>query len=103
MVKPTAEQQQMAVMLAKIAELEAKLARKAPSARIKVAKSGGISFYGVGRWPVTLYVTGWQILAEALPEILAFAEAHKDELSTGKDDVRFKKAAGVEYAQLIKA
>jgi hypothetical protein len=103
MAKPTAEQQQMAVMLAKIAELEAKLARKAPSARIKVAKSGGISFYGVGRWPVTLYVTGWQILAEALPEILAFAEAHKDELSTGKDDVRFKKAAAGEYAQLVKA
>lgn len=93
MAKPTAEQQQMAVMQAKIAELEAKLARKAPSQRIKVAKSGGISFYGVGRWPVTLYLTGWTILSEAMPEILAFAEAHKDELSTGKDDVRFAKVA----------
>jgi hypothetical protein len=101
MAKLTAEQQQMAVMVAKIAELEAKLARKAPSARIKVAKSGGVSFYGVGRWPVTLYVTGWQILAEAMPEIIAFAEAHKDELSTGKDDVRFAKVVEAEKAATV--
>lgn len=102
MAKLTAEQQQMAVMQAKIAELEAKLARKAPSDRIKVAKSGGVSFYGTGRWPVTLYVSGWKILAEAMPEIQAFIEAHKDELSTGKDDVRFAKVAE-EKAQTVTA
>jgi hypothetical protein len=93
----TAEQ-----MLAKIAELESKLARKAPSARIKVAKSGGVSFYGVGRWPVTMYVSGWKIIAEALPEILAFAEAHASELSTGKDDPRFQKAVD-EKAEAVTA
>jgi hypothetical protein len=88
---------------ARVKELEAQVARKAPSARIKVAKSGGISFYGVGRWPVTMYVSGWKIISEALPEILAFAEAHKDELSTGKDDARFGKAATEEKAQAATA
>ncbi len=50
-----------------------------------------MSFYGVGRWPITLYVTGWKIVAENIAEILAFAEAHSAELSTGKDDPRFVK------------
>jgi hypothetical protein len=86
-------EQEILAMKARIAELEAQVSRKQPSARIKVAKSGGVSFYGTGRWPVTLYVTGWKILAEAMPEILAFAEAHAADLSTGKDDPRFVKVA----------
>lgn len=76
-------------MQARILELEALLARKAPSARIKVAKSGGVSFYGVGRYPVTLYKSGWEILATAIPEIQKFIADHDAELSTGKDDARF--------------
>ena len=68
-------------MLARIAELEKQVARKAPSARIKVSPKGGVSFYGTGRWPVTLYASQWEILANALPEIQAFIKANNALLS----------------------
>jgi hypothetical protein len=84
--QPSAEQ-----LLARIAELEAQVARKTPSGSIKTAKSGGVSYYGLGRWPVTLYVSQWRALAEKMAEILAYCEAHASELSTGKDDPRFQK------------
>ncbi|MFL6307520.1 MAG: hypothetical protein ACJ72H_28650 [Candidatus Sulfotelmatobacter sp.] len=71
-------------MLAKIAELELKLARKAPTARIKVSPKGGVSYYGLGRWPVTLYKSQWIALQEQMPAILKFVEEHDSELSQGK-------------------
>jgi hypothetical protein len=47
-------------LIARIAELEAgKRTGKAPSLSFKVAEKGGISMYGTGRFPVTLYAETW--------------------------------------------
>lgn len=71
-------------MMARIAELEKQVARKTPTARIKVSPKGGVSYYGLGRWPVTLYKSQWIALAEQMPAILKFVEQHDAELSQGK-------------------
>ncbi len=69
-------------MLARIAELEAKVAEvEAPKAlKMKVAVKGGLSVYGLGRLPVTLYRGQWERLLSEADQIKEFIEAHKDEL-----------------------
>jgi hypothetical protein len=73
-------------MLARIAELERKLTNKNNTARVKVSAKGGVSFYGIGRYPVTLYKSQWEILANAMPEIQRFIVENDHLLSQGKDD-----------------
>jgi hypothetical protein len=68
-------------MQARILELEAALARKVPSGSLKVSPKGGVSFYGLGRFPVTLYREQWIALAEKMAAILAFCEENKAKLS----------------------
>jgi len=46
-------------MAARIAELEARMA-KGGTLRFKVSEKGAISVYGLGRFPVTLYVEQWE-------------------------------------------
>jgi hypothetical protein len=48
-------------------------------------KSGALSVYGLGRFPVTLYREQWARLLERKDSILAFIEAHKDQLSSKED------------------
>ena len=51
MADPTPEE-----LKAKIAELEQKLAsRKSKNLEFRVSEKGGVSVYGLGRFPVTLY------------------------------------------------
>jgi hypothetical protein len=64
-------------LLDKIAMLEAKVARKAPSGGIKIAAKGGISVYGLGKFPVTLYSSQWTRLLERGAEIQEFLVANK--------------------------
>jgi len=45
-------------MAARIAELEGQLA-KGGSISFKVSEKGAVSVYGLGRFPVTLYVEQW--------------------------------------------
>ncbi len=53
------------------------LARK-QTINVAVSSKGGVSVYGLGRFPVTLYGRQWERLAEALPGIMAFVkEAQK--------------------------
>lgn len=73
-------------MQARIAELEKQVANGKSSARIKVSAKGGVSFYGVGRFPVTLYKSQWDILAENMPAIKAFIAENDHLLSQGKED-----------------
>jgi hypothetical protein len=61
--------------------LELKLSRKAVSGGIKIAAKGGISVYGVGRFPVTLYSSQWEKLANRMPEIQEFLVANKGKYS----------------------
>lgn len=49
---------------------------------LKVSEKGGLSVYGLGRFPVTLYASQWSALAEKMPEILAFIDANRDKLKT---------------------
>lgn len=75
---------ELAAALAKVAELEAKLAKKqAPRAiSFKVSQKGAVSAYGLGRFPVTLYGSQWERLLERKDDILAFLAANKADLAT---------------------
>lgn len=62
--KPTYEQ-----LLARVQELETRPARKV---WFKVTEKGGISAYGLGQFPVTLYKSQWEQLMASLDELPAF-------------------------------
>ena len=49
---------------------------------LKVSDKGGVSVYGLGRFPVTLYASQWQSLAEKMPEIMQFIDANREKLAT---------------------
>jgi hypothetical protein len=52
-------------LLARIVELEAKVeGRKPVGLTFKVSEKGGVSVYGLGRFPVTLYYQQWVRLLE---------------------------------------
>jgi hypothetical protein len=62
-------------------------ALKASSARrggvsFKVSEKGGVSVYGLGRFPVTLYKEQWAKLLDLADEIRAFIKAHEAELKS---------------------
>ena len=47
---------------------------------LKVSEKGGVSVYGLGRFPVTLYKEQWAKLLEMSDEIRAFLREHDAEL-----------------------
>jgi hypothetical protein len=47
---------------------------------LKVSEKGGVSVYGLGRFPVTLYKEQWAKLLGMAEEIRAFIKAHDAEL-----------------------
>lgn len=49
---------------------------------LKVSQKGGVSVYGLGRFPVTLYKEQWLKLLDMSDDILAFIEANAAELKT---------------------
>ena len=49
---------------------------------IRVSEKGGVSVYGLGRFPVTLYKEQWLKLLAMADEIRAFIAAHDSELKT---------------------
>ena len=63
----------------KITELESKPARKIT---FKVTDKGGVSAYGIGRFPVTLYKSQWEMLIAAGPELEAFLKTNAAKLTT---------------------
>ena len=48
----------------------------------KVGNKGGVSVYGLGRFPVTLYAGQWEQLLSKAENIKAFIKAHNSELAT---------------------
>ncbi len=48
----------------------------------KVSQKGGVSVYGLGRFPVTLYKEQWTRLLEMSDEIRDFIRDHESELKT---------------------
>ncbi len=49
---------------------------------LKVSEKGGVSLYGLGRFPVTLYKEQWSKLLDMADEIRDFLRAHDAELKT---------------------
>ena len=49
---------------------------------MKVSEKGGLSIYGLGRFPVTLYKEQWTKLLELAGEIKQFLKDHDSELKT---------------------
>jgi hypothetical protein len=76
MAEPTKED-----LMARIAELEKKLGSKeGGKLEFKVGDKGGVSVYGLGRFPVTLYYEQWTRLLDATDDLRAFLEANKSRL-----------------------
>jgi hypothetical protein len=50
--------------------------------RMKVSEKGGVSVYGMGRFPVTLYKEQWLKLLDMSDDIRAFIAANETELKT---------------------
>lgn len=74
MAEPTYEE-----LKARLAELERKTAR-AGNLEFRVGEKGGVSVYGLGRFPVTLYYEQWVRLLDASADLRAFLEKNKDKL-----------------------
>ena len=47
---------------------------------MKVSEKGGLSVYGLGRFPVTLYKEQWKRLLEMSEDIKAFMKANDSQL-----------------------
>jgi hypothetical protein len=78
MAEPSAEE-----LKARIAELEQKLSsRRSKNLEFRVSEKGGVSVYGLGRFPVTLYYEQWMRLLAAVDELRAFIEENKSKLKT---------------------
>lgn len=67
---------------AAIAELTAKLNKAEQKGNnIKVSDKGAVSVYGLGRFPVTLYMGQWAKLFERVDEVKAFIQANAARLA----------------------
>jgi len=62
------------------AENERLKSQRGRSVSLKVSEKGGVSVYGLGRFPVTLYKEQWQKLLAMTDEIRAFLKEHDAEL-----------------------
>ena len=64
------------------AENAALKARATRGVSIKVSEKGGVSVYGLGRFPVTLYKEQWAKLLDVADDIRAFIKEHDAQLKT---------------------
>lgn len=62
------------------AENESLKQRKNSPVSMKVSEKGGLSIYGLGRFPVTLYQEQWLKLLNLAEEIKQFIEENRDKL-----------------------
>ena len=86
MPEPTKEE-----LMARIAELEKQTtSRKRGSLEFRVSEKGGVSVYGLGRFPVTLYYEQWTRLLDASEGLRTFLEENKSKLKLKPDFQREK-------------
>ena len=68
-------------LMARIADLEKQVGnKKTGRLDFRVGEKGGVSVYGLGRFPVTLYYEQWLRLLGASDELRAFLEENKSKL-----------------------
>jgi hypothetical protein len=67
---------------ARLADLEKQVESKKRSGAMefRVSEKGGVSVYGLGRFPVTLYYEQWMRLLDASDDLRAFLEENKSKL-----------------------
>lgn len=77
MAEPTYEE-----LKARLAQLEKEVEGKKRSGELtfKVGDKGGVSVYGLGRFPVTLYYEQWKRLLAASEDLTKFLEENKSRL-----------------------
>jgi len=79
MSEPTYEE-----LKAKLAQLEKeKEGRRSGALEFRVGEKGGVSVYGLGRFPVTLYYEQWMRLLDTAPDLRKF-------LGSAKSDCKLK-------------
>jgi hypothetical protein len=64
------------------AENEALKGRRSGNLSLKVSEKGGLSVYGLGRFPVTLYKEQWVKLLGFAGEIESFIKENESQLKT---------------------
>ena len=77
MAEPTYDE-----LKARLSQLEKQVETRKRSGTIefKVGEKGGISVYGLGRFPVTLYYEQWNRLLAAADDLKKFMEENKSRL-----------------------
>lgn len=75
MADPTYEE-----LKARVAELEKQKGRPRGTLEFRVSEKGGVSVYGLGRFPVTLYYEQWTRLLDAAPQLKEFLAENKSRL-----------------------
>jgi hypothetical protein len=76
MTEPSKEE-----LMARIAELEKQVgSRRKGTLEFRVGEKGGVSVYGLGRFPVTLYYEQWIRLLDTADSLRAFLEENKPHL-----------------------
>ena len=76
MTEPTRDE-----LMARIAELEKQAtSKKSGRLEFKVSEKGGVSVYGLGRFPVTLYYEQWIRLLSSADTLRQFLEENKGSL-----------------------
>ena len=75
MAEPTYEE-----LKARLAELEKQSGRRTGSLEFRVSEKGGVSVYGLGRFPVTLYYEQWTRLLDQSENRRKFLEENKEKL-----------------------
>ena len=64
------------------AENETLKKRSGKGLSLKVSQKGGVSVYGLGRFPVTLYKEQWKKLLDMTDDIRAFIQENEAQLKT---------------------
>lgn len=68
-------------MKARLAELEKQVAtRRTGALEFRVSEKGGVSVYGLGRFPVTLYYEQWTRLLDQADQLRSFLDENKSRL-----------------------
>jgi hypothetical protein len=68
-------------LMARIAELEKQAgSRSKGGLEFRVGEKGGVSVYGLGRFPVTLYYEQWIRLLDKAEDLRSFLEENKSRL-----------------------
>ncbi len=79
MTEETTEQK-LARLEAENRALKDQVERKPGQLRLKVSEKGGLSVYGLGRFPVTLYKEQWSRLLDHADEIKSFLKDNDQQL-----------------------